>query len=116
MASSVSWSLSAWCEGSAVLVVSGMSVMALPNPFWADRSLGDDAGQDEDRDEREPDGDDEREDQAEALGPVARMLLVGQAQGLQRAPDPVVQVGAEHRHREEVDQRQPPGVERVDEE
>ena len=48
------------------------------------------------------------------LGPVARVLVVGQAQGLQRAPDPVVQVGAEHRHREQVDQREPPGLERVD--
>ncbi len=48
-------------------------------------------------------------DERRPLGRCARPGGAGEAEGLQRAPDAVVQVRAEHGHRDQVDQRQPPG-------
>ena len=57
----------------------------------------------------------ERERERELAGHPARPCVAGPAEGLRGAPDAVVQVGAEHQHRHQVDHRQPPGRERVDE-
>ena len=102
---------SAWCEGSAVVVVSGMSVMACQcvTPYLVMTPARTKIGTSE-----KPPAMTSGDDEADRLALRRAPRVVGQAQGLRGAPHAVAQVHAQRDHREQVDQRQPPDVEGVD--